>query len=185
MRPKIKKMVFDELADNFQVVNEQEQASSVGGFQNGCFWHSLAFLNSGGYAGYGFCISANNAAALALAQGYYENRGFHFDSYEYGGFSFRCSEVKRNVANSVLSPGASSGILLTFNPSLVNINWNGGYGYGGGHGGPTHHTVIVTYIDGQNSILHLFCPQSGKEGTVHNDKLKEAGSFPLVRVGSN
>ena len=161
MRPKIKKMTFDELADNFEVVSEQEQASCIGGLQNGCFWKSLAFINGGGYAGYGFCVSTNNAAALALAQGYY---GYDFDADGYGGFTFNCWDVKRNVANSALIPGVS-GSLLTFNPSLLpSWNWEGS--------GGNLHTVVATHE--VNRQIHVFCPQTNYTGIICRDELERS-----------
>ena len=166
MRPKIKKMVFDELADNFQVVNEQEQASSVGGFQNGCFWKSLAFIDGGGGYGY-FCGSANSAAALALAQQHY---GCDFDGYGYGGFHIVSIEQKREIANSVLSPGVS-GRLLTFDPNLIPGNWPV----------QTLHTVVVKGFEagecenGKDSYWSIFCPQTNYTGRISQNVVLNSG----------
>ncbi|GHT66049.1 hypothetical protein AGMMS50239_26890 [Bacteroidia bacterium] len=156
---KLTKKSLDELAKTMSMIDESEQDTYWGKYDNDCFWRCVSYMESGGIS---FSESAAESYALSYFGNVYSNYPGTASILEANGAGMSISDIQNYLTSRVTSGNYSiaSGSIEGQYIGFFNTNNISNYSNTG-----SNHAVIVLSTNADNS-LNIFDPQLNTHMTI-------------------
>ncbi len=150
---KLGKLSLKEMEDEMPVINQSSMKGIVGGYDNDCWWRSVAYIKNG-------CANYSASDAEYYANDYYTNGMGCSDSpedyYQASGAGMDSYEISNYRSyNQASASGEYAGMIAYFNKNNISNFENDGMS----------HAVVITCFNTDGSLAY-FDPQTGEIGTI-------------------